>query len=150
MEKFSYEANGYNRQEVNAFIDDVIKQTEGIITKCKEQNAALTRAEAELNHYRSLEGSLKVALEQSEHNAANIKRMAQEQADMVVTDAKHNASRIVNEALLEADRIEQNTATLERNIKIFKRKLKIIMAEEQAVVDQIEVLDFPEDEDSSK
>ena len=37
-----------------------------------------------------------------------------------------------------------------RNIKIFKRKLKIIMAEEQAVVDQIEVLDFPEDEDSSK
>ena len=29
MEKFSYEANGYNRQEVNQFVSDVIAQTEG-------------------------------------------------------------------------------------------------------------------------
>ena len=27
MEKFSYEANGYNRQEVNQFVSDVIVQT---------------------------------------------------------------------------------------------------------------------------
>ena len=28
MEKFSYEANGYNRGEVNQFISDVITETE--------------------------------------------------------------------------------------------------------------------------
>ena len=38
MEKFSYEANGYNRREVNQFISDVISQTEGIIKKCKMQS----------------------------------------------------------------------------------------------------------------
>ena len=38
MEKFSYEANGYNRNEVNQFIIDVIKETEGIMTKVKSQN----------------------------------------------------------------------------------------------------------------
>ena len=43
MEKFSYEANGYNRSEVNQFISDVIDQTEGIITKCKMQNAEIEK-----------------------------------------------------------------------------------------------------------
>ena len=33
MEKFSYEANGYNRSEVNKFVEEVITQTEGIILK---------------------------------------------------------------------------------------------------------------------
>ena len=31
MEKFSYEANGYNRNQVNQFVEEVITQTEGII-----------------------------------------------------------------------------------------------------------------------
>ena len=37
MDKFNYEANGYNKAEVNKFVTDVIKETEGIIRKCKEQ-----------------------------------------------------------------------------------------------------------------
>ena len=36
MEKFSYETNGYNRREVNNFVNEVITQTEGIVKKCKE------------------------------------------------------------------------------------------------------------------
>ena len=35
MEKFSYEANGYNRGEVNNFVKEVIKETEDIINKVK-------------------------------------------------------------------------------------------------------------------
>ena len=54
MEKFSYEANGYNRREVNQFISDVITQTEGIISKCKAQSADIEKMKAELEHYKSL------------------------------------------------------------------------------------------------
>ena len=61
---------------------------------------------------------------------------------MIVTDAKNNASRIVNEALLRAEKIEIKAETLENNIKIFKRKLKLIMEQQMAVVEEIEVLDL--------
>ena len=37
MEKFHYETNGYNKEEVNDFIKKVISETEGIVTKCEEQ-----------------------------------------------------------------------------------------------------------------
>ena len=142
MEKFSYEANGYNRREVNQFISDVIDQTEGIITKCKMQNAEIEKMRAELEHYKALEDTLKVAIIKAEETSDNIKRVAREESEIIITDAKHNASRIVNEALLRADKIEQRAALLENNKRIFKRKLKLIMEQQMAVVEEIEVLEL--------
>ena len=54
MEKFSYEANGYNRSEVNQFVGDVIRETEGIITRVKKQNAEIEDLKKELMHYNML------------------------------------------------------------------------------------------------
>ena len=142
MEKFSYEANGYNRSEVNQFISDVITQTEGIITRCKAQNKEIEKLKAELEHYKMLEDTLKVAIIKAEETGDNIKRMAREESELIVTDAKHNASRIVNEALLKAEKIENNAEILEKNMKIFKTKLKLIMEQQMAVVEEIEVLEL--------
>lgn len=142
MEKFSYEANGYNRQEVNQFVSDVIRQTEGIIKKCQAQGDALEKLKAELEHYKGLENTLHTAILKAEETGDNIKRMAREERELIVRDAKNNASRIVNEALLKAERIENQRETLEKNMKIFKRKLKVIMEQQMAVVDEIELLEL--------
>ena len=142
MEKFSYEANGYNRVEVNRFVQDVIDQTEGIITKCRKQNAEIEKLKAELEHYKNIEETLKMAIIKAEETGDNIKRVAREEGEMIVTDAKNNASRIVNEALLKAEKIEQNRETLEKNMKIFKRKLKLILEQQMAVAEEIEFLEL--------
>lgn len=142
MEKFNYEQNGYNRREVNQFVMDVIKHTEGIIDKCKAQTKEIEELKRELKHYQSMEETLKQAIVNAEMTSDNIKRMARDESEMIVTDAKHNANRIVNEALLKAEKIEQEADTLEKNIKIFKRKLKIIVEQQMAVVEEIETLEL--------
>lgn len=142
MEKFSYEANGYNRKQINQFVEEVITQTEGIITKCKEQRTEIEKLKQELEHYKNIETSLKDAIIRAEEAGDNIKRMAREESDMIVTDAKYNASRIVNEALLKAEKIESQSERLQNNIKIFKRKLKLIIEQQMEVVEEIEVLDL--------
>ena len=142
MEKFSYEKDGYNRSEVNKFISDVIKQTEGIIKRCKLQSSEIEKLRKELTHYKSLEDTLKTAIIKAEETGDNIKRMAREEHELIVKDAKNNANRIVNEALLRAEKIENQADTLERNMKIFKRKLKVIMEQQMAVVEEIEVLEL--------
>ena len=142
MEKFSYEANRYNRQEVNQIVSDVIAQTEGIIKKCKAQGEALEKLKAEIEHYKRMEATLQTAILKAEETGDNIKRMAREEHEMIVRDAKNNASRIVNEALLKAEKIENHAENLEKNMKIFKRKLKVIMEQQMAVVDEIELLEL--------
>ena len=142
MEKFNYEANGYNRKEVNDFVLDVITQTEGIVNRCKEQKEQIKKLKEELIHYRETENSLKDAIMRAEMAGDNIKKLAREEANVLITDAKHNASRIVNEALLKAEKIEVKAETLERNIKVLKRKLKLIVEQQMAIVDEIEVLEI--------
>lgn len=144
MEKFSYEANGYNRKEVNNFVNDVITQTEGIISRCKQQRNDIEKLKEELSHYRKIESSLKDAIIRAEEAGDNIKRMAREESNMIVTDAKNNASRIVNEALLRAEKIEVKSETIEKNMKVFKRKLKLLIEQQMAVVEEIEILDLEE------
>ncbi len=142
MEKFSYETNGYNRDEVNKFINDVIVQTENIVSRCRKQRDEIESLKNELEHYRNLEKSLNMAILKAEETGDNIKRMARDEAEMIIGDAKGNASRIVNESLLRAEKIENRADILERNLKIFKRKLRIIVEQQMAVVDEIEVLEL--------
>ncbi len=144
MDKFHYEANGYNRSEVNAFIERVIRETEGIINKCQEQKDEIKDLKDKLESYKILEDSINKSIVNAEKTSDNIKRLAREEANVIVSDAKNNASRIVNDALIRSERIEQQADALERNIKIFKRKLKIIVEQQLAVVEEIEVLDLDE------
>ena len=144
MDKFNYEANGYNKVEVNKFVNDVIKETEGIIKKCQEQRKEIRVLQDKLSHYENMEDTLKHSLINAEKTADNVKSLAREEADIIIKEAKNNASRIVGEALLKARRIEEERDTLERNIKIFKRKLKIIVEQQMAVVEEIETLDLDE------
>ena len=144
MDKFHYESNGYNRSEVNAFIERVIRETEGIINKCQEQKNEIKDLKDKLESYKILEDSINKSIVNAEKTSDNIKRLAREEANVIVSDAKNNASRIVNDALIRSERIEQQADVLERNIKIFKRKLKIIVEQQLAVVEEIEVLDLDE------
>ena len=144
MEKFNYETNGYNREEVNNFVKEVIHETEGIIEKCASQKEEIVKLKEKISHYESLEDTMKKALLNAEKTGDNVKRLAREEADLIVEDAKHNASRIVNEALLKAESIEKEADLLNKNIKIFKRKLKVIVEQQEAIVEEIETLELVE------
>ena len=144
MDKFSYEENGYNRSEVNQFVSDVIKQTEGIVKKYRSQKEEIKLLKEQLEQYKTMEETLKKSIINAEKTGDNIKLLAREEANSIIKDAKNNASRIVNDSLLKASKIEQEADTLEKNIKIFKRKLKIIVEQQMAVVEEIETLDLKE------
>ena len=142
MDKFHYETNGYNKEEVNDFIKRVIKETEGIVNKCEDQKNEIKVLEEQLNTYRRIEVTLKQSLINAEKTSDDLKKVANERASIIISDAKNDASRIINDALLRAEKIDQQADILERNIKIFKRKLKIIVEQQLAVVEEIEVLDL--------
>ena len=149
MEKFNYEANGYNRKEVNQFVSDVIDQTSGLVDKyikqketIKEQQKDIVSLKLELDRYKTLESNLKDQILRSERNAEQIKIHAKEEAEMIIMDAKSSASRIVNEALIKAEEVEMKTRIAAKNLKIFKQKLKIVVEQQKAIVDEIDDIEI--------
>ena len=149
MEKFNYEPNGYNRKEVNKFVSDVIDQTSGIVNKyieqketIKNQQKDIVNLKLELDRYKTLESNLKDQILRSERNAEQIKIHAKEEANMIIMDAKSSASRIVNEALIKAEEVEMKTRKAQKNLKIFKQKLKIVVDQQKAIVDEIDDIEI--------
>ncbi len=142
MNAFTITDRGYSIQEVNNFIDSVISQTESMLEKMKNQQQEEEKLKQELVKYRQMEKDLKVALSNAQNSSYQIKRQAQDDRARIIEEARQNASRIVNDALLRAERIEFKSDTLERNMRIFKKKLKLIVEQQLSVIDEIEDLDL--------
>lgn len=142
MDKFTIAEKGYSIPEVNKFIDSVINQTESMLEKMKTQQKEIGQLKKELDNYKKIEQELKTALFKAEESSSIIKKQAYDEKNTIIEEARRNASRIVNEALLRAEKIEFKTDTLERNLRIFKKKLRLVVEQQLSVIDEIEELDM--------
>ena len=137
MRKFNTSISGYNKIEVNNFVNEVTQEYESMLNKLKQQDQEIENLKKELVKYQNMEQTLNRALVVAEDASNQIKRVARDEAKGVIEDAKRNASRIVNDALLKADKIEQDVEPLKRRVVIFKRRLRSVVDEQIEFIDSI-------------
>lgn len=144
MKKFSKEFNGYNKEEVNTFLNDTINHIEKVLAKLERQQAEITSLKTQIIHYQDIERSLNLALTNAQEVGENIRKMAQSEARSIIDEAHRNANRIVNDALIRSERIELKTENAERNLRILKKKLRNIIEQQLDIVEEIEILEVEE------
>ena len=144
MKKFSKEFNGYNKNEVNTFLNDVIVETEKMVKKVKDQQKEINELKNQIIHYQEIERSLNMALVNAQEVGDHIRRMANEESRAIIGEAKRNASRIINDALVKSEKIELKREQTERNLRVFKNRLRSIVEQQLEVVDEIETLEIEE------
>ena len=152
MEKFNRTLRGYDPVEVNAFVDQVIGQVEKMVSEGKAKDAKINELNTleqenkvlrdKLAQYERMENTLSKAILMAQKTSEQIKLNAIKESETILEDAKRNASRIVNEALIRAEKTEMEANMLKRNINIFKRRLKSIIEQQLEMVNDIEKVDF--------
>jgi len=142
MEKFSTSITGYKKEEVNKFIDDVIKQVESMINNMKSKDLEIEKLRSELEHYKNLEETFNRALIIAEDAGEQIKISAKNESSRVLEDAKRNADRIINNALIKAEQATRDAERLRRNVITFKRRLKDILETQMEIVDEIDNIEI--------
>ena len=60
------------------------------------------------------------------------------ESEIILEDAKRNASRIVNESLLKAEKTEIEADQLRRSLKIYKARIKQTIEEQLSMVDDVD------------
>jgi len=135
--KFNTSLNGYNKIEVNNFVNEVTSEYESMLAKLKKQDEDINLLKQELEKYKNMENTLNRAIVIAEDASNQIKKIARDEARGVIDDAKRNASRIVNDALLKADKIEQDAELLKRRVSVFKRRLQNVVDEQIEFIDSI-------------
>ena len=151
MEKFSRVLRGYDPEEVNNFLDKVIEKVESMVSEIEAKDKKIvelsnldkqTKEKYNLELNKLKQENLKRAILMAEKTSEQIKLTAYQERDIIVSDAKKNANRIVNEALLKAEEIEKETDNLRRNLIVFKRRLRENLETQLELVDDIEKIDI--------
>ena len=141
MDNFSnVHEGGYNRQEVNDFVDYVIKKTEENILTIKKQKEEIDYLQRENERLSKLEDSYKYIQEKLENHANEVKANAKYEAELIIREAKDNASAIINDALLKSEKVLSDKERLNNTLKIYKKKVKTALIEQLEIIEDIEVL----------
>lgn len=142
MKKFDRSLNGYNVAQVNAFVDDVVDKVDDMITKMKQKDMEIARLNKELEHYKSMDATLNRAVVIAEEAANKYKENSLNESDLIVTEAKKNANRIINDALMKAEKIEEEASRLRRNVITYKRRIRNLMDQQAEIIDDLDKIDL--------
>ena len=171
MEKFNRTLRGYDPVEVNQFLDQVIKKVENMVAELNRKNEEIRirdeqiktlkeqmsenetnannelvqenqKLKARIAQYERTEETLQKAIIMAQKTSDQMRMAAHKESETIVENAKKNATRIVNEALLRAEKTEDEAATLRRNVHTFKRRLKNIVEAQLEVIDEIDEIDL--------
>lgn len=152
MEKFNRTLRGYDPEEVNDFLDEIISKVEKLVKDIDEKNERIRELEESLREndklkdkidsYERMENTLTQAIFMAQKTSDQLKTSAHKESEIIIDDAKKNASRIVNEALLRAEKIENEANNTKKNIIILKRRLKNIIESQLQIIDDIDDLEL--------
>lgn len=142
MRKFDKSLYGYNVNEVNAFVADVVNNVDDMITKMKQKDMEIDRLTKELEHYKKMDETINRAVLIAEESSQKYQNQSISESDLIITEAKKNANRIINDALTKAEKYEEEAQRTRRNIMIYKRRLKDLIDQQAEIINDIDKVDL--------
>ncbi len=138
MKQFNTTLNGYDKEEVNAFVSEVTKEYESILQKLRQSELENKALKDRMEYYKGLESTLNTAVLVAEDSSNQIKKIAKEEAKLIIEQAKRNASHIINDALIKAEKTEIEADQLRRSLKVYKSRIKATIEEQLTMVDDVD------------
>ncbi|WP_208558852.1 DivIVA domain-containing protein [Marinilactibacillus kalidii] len=143
--EFSVKMRGYDQDQVNDYLDQIIKDYELLLKQKKETEKKLEFAEEKLASYDQMQDSLNRSIlvaqdaadrlkENSEKEATMISKEAENKASKVRQDAEDHADQLLKEAVGKARKIEEETEALRKQSRIFRQRLQLMIESQLELV----------------
>ena len=136
VNKFSTSIQGYKKEEVNDFVKEVTVEYESMLRKLKNSCEIIETLKGELKHYKDIEATLNRAILVAEESTSNIKKAAYDESKVIIEDAKRNATKVINNALQKAERIESEAESLRRKVAVYKRRFRNLVEDQLDEMEQ--------------
>lgn len=133
--KFSKQmVNGYNVEEVDDFLDEITSEYEKLYRENSESRAKIEELNESLVKYKSIESTLQSTLLMAQSTAEEVKNVAKQQAEQIISDAQATAKQasdaLENEVVLK----RKELADVQKEFDIYKAKM------ESLLISQLELL----------
>lgn len=144
QQEFSRSFRGYNEEEVDDFLDKIVKDYEELINENEKLKNEVERLKEDLKKFNELEETLKSAALNAHKTAEEIKEKVENEAKALVDRAKVEAELIKQQALQKQDEVKNEIDNLKRYKFMFKEKIKSML---NLYLKMLENTDFEEIKD---
>src|SRR5690625_4888629 len=125
--EFTRGFRGYNEDEVNEFLDQIIKDFEITIRQKKDLEKEAEELNEKINHFTNIEDTLNKSILIAQETAEELKSNARKESKLIIKEAEKNADRIINEALSKSRKIAMEMEEMQRQAKVFRTRLKMLI-----------------------
>jgi len=125
--EFGRKIRGYDEDEVNEFLDQVIKDYEALIKENKELNAQLESIQEKVNHFKTMEETLSKTIVVAQEAADEMKANAKKEEQLIIREAEKNADRIINESLAKSRKIALDSEELKKQAIIYRTRFRSLL-----------------------
>jgi len=125
---FEKHFRGYDKDEVNGFLQTLSQEWERILDENKEMRIKLESSEREVLKLREVESSLYKTLKTAEDTGASVIEQARQTAELSVRESQFRAEAIMNESKTKAKNlIEESDMRAKEILADMEDKLKILV-----------------------
>ncbi len=134
--EFSRRLRGYDEDEVNEFLDQVIKDYEIVIRENKDMHNQLLTIQERLDHFVNIEESLSKTIIVAQEAADDVKSNSKKESQLIIKEAEKNADRIINEALSKSRRVAIETEELRKQASIYRTRFRTLLEAQLELLSQ--------------
>ena len=132
--EFPVKMRGYDQDEVNDYLDQIIKDYEMVLKENRELEKNLKFSEEKVTHFNNLQDALNKSIIVAQDAADRLKENAVKEAELIGLEAGKNADRLLDEAVAKAKRITTETDELRKQSRIFKQRLQLMIESQLEMV----------------
>ena len=137
--------NGYNVEEVDEFLDQILVDYEKNYKDLSTQNAKIEELTNSLNHYKNIETTLQNTLVMAQTTAEEVKNVAKQQSEQIINEAKKQADEMLSNSKENSKRtlddLNQQIQMKEKEIDDLKKQFDIYKAKmESLLMSQLELI----------
>lgn len=132
--EFPVKMRGYDQDQVNDYLDQIIKDYEMVLKEKRELEKQLQFSEEKVGHFNNLQDALNKSIIVAQDAADRLKENAAKEANIIRLEAEKNADRLLDEAVSKAKKITTETDELKKQSRVFKQRLQIMIESQLEMV----------------
>ena len=146
---FGVQFRGFNREEVDEFLDIVVRDYEDLVRSNHEKDQHIKNLEDRLSYFDEIKDSLSQSVLIAQDTAERVKQAANDRSHNIIQQAEQDAQRLLDEAKYKANEILRQatdnakkvaveTEELKNKSRVFHQRLKSTIESQLAIVDSSE------------
>lgn len=125
--EFKRSFRGYNEEDVDEFLDRIVKDYERLYQDNIELKETVDRINSKLEHYQHMENTLHNTLVIAQETAEGVKLNAKKESELQLKESEIRGQKLVNEAMSKVRLMNAEYEELKKQAQVYRARMRTLV-----------------------